>query len=64
VYAASKHTIIGLTKVAALEVATVGIRVNAVFPAVTYPEMLERVQFESGLSPEDSAAGHPTRLAE
>lgn len=59
VYAASKHAIIGLTKAAALEVATSGIRVNAVLPAVTYTEMSERVRVEAGLSPEESGAGHP-----
>jgi NAD(P)-dependent dehydrogenase (short-subunit alcohol dehydrogenase family) len=58
-YVASKHAVLGLTRAAALEVARSGIRVNAVLPAVTFTEMSERVRLEAGLSPEDSAAGHP-----
>lgn len=42
VYVASKHAVIGLTKVAALEYAKEGIRVNAVNPAATQSEMLDR----------------------
>ena len=42
VYAASKHAIEGLTKSAALEVATCGVRVNAVAPGPVATEMLER----------------------
>lgn len=59
VYAASKHAVLGLTKAAALEVAHAGIRVNAVLPAVTLTEMSEKVRLQAGLSPEESAAGHP-----
>lgn len=50
-YTASKHAVIGMTKVAALELAPLGIRVNAVCPAPTATEMmfnLERTQ-----SPDD-----------
>ena len=46
-YTASKHAVIGMTKVAALELAPHGIRVNAVCPAPTATEMmfsLERTQ--------------------
>lgn len=42
VYVASKHAVIGLTKVAALEYAKEGIRVNAVNPAATQSDMLDR----------------------
>jgi NAD(P)-dependent dehydrogenase (short-subunit alcohol dehydrogenase family) len=42
VYSASKHAVLGLTKSAALEVARNGIRVNAVSPAATETEMLDR----------------------
>ena len=42
-YIATKHAVEGLTKSVALEVATMGIRVNAVAPAATDTEMIARV---------------------
>jgi len=42
VYTASKHAIEGLTKTAALEGASAGVRVNAVAPGPVQTEMLER----------------------
>ena len=59
VYFASKHAVIGLTKVAALEVAQQGIRVNAVAPAVIQTDMADR--FFGGRAEEldDIVAMHP-----
>jgi NAD(P)-dependent dehydrogenase (short-subunit alcohol dehydrogenase family) len=42
-YAASKHAVEGLTKSAALEAATFGVRVNAVAPGPTETAMLDRL---------------------
>ena len=59
-YVASKHGLIGLTRTAALEYATQGIRINSVSPGVIDTPMMERF---TGGDPE-ALAGIETMLAE
>lgn len=43
-YSASKHAVVGLTRTSALEVASAGIRVNAVCPTGVQGRMIESIQ--------------------
>ncbi len=53
-YTASKHAVVGMTKLAAVELARAGIRVNAVCPAPTSTEMV--FSMERSVSPDDPEA--------
>lgn len=53
-YTASKHAVVGMTKLAAVELASSGIRVNAVCPAPTATEMV--FSMERSVSPESPDA--------
>ena len=55
-YVASKHAVIGMTKSAALELAGVGVRVNAVCPSPVETDMIQRLA--STLSPDDPELVH------
>jgi len=61
-YVSTKHAVIGLTKVAALETAKQGIRINSVSPAGVETEMLQRFIGETSAETEQRkhfAAMHP-----
>lgn len=58
-YAASKHAVVGITKTAALEMATRGIRVNCVCPGVIETPMVERLRGETGLDTSSLIAMQP-----
>jgi NAD(P)-dependent dehydrogenase (short-subunit alcohol dehydrogenase family) len=60
IYMASKHAVIGLTKVAAIEYSAQGVRINAVNPAVIDTEMVDRLAAAMNLKKNDDLAPlHP-----
>jgi NAD(P)-dependent dehydrogenase (short-subunit alcohol dehydrogenase family) len=59
IYMASKHAVIGLTKVAALEYSAQGIRINAVNPAVIDTEMVDRLADALSMKKDDLVTFHP-----
>jgi len=56
-YSAGKHAVIGLTRSAALETASLGIRINAVCPGPTRTQQFEDIvgQIMQGTSVDDAA---------
>jgi len=58
-YAASKFGVVGITKAAALEYASRGIRVNCVCPAVIQTDMAEKIFHQTEESRLTTAAAHP-----
>jgi len=54
-YTAAKHGVVGLTKVASVQLAPRGIRVNAVCPGATMTPMMEQAMARRGVTEEQQA---------
>ena len=61
-YVASKHGVLGLTKVASSDVARLGIRVNAVCPGPVETRMMRSI--EAQRNPADPQAAHDMTAAD
>jgi len=60
-YGASKHAVVGMTKTAAIELAPMNIRVNAVCPSPVETRMMRSL--EAGMNPDDPEAVHALMAA-
>jgi len=60
-YVAAKHGVIGLTRAAALEYATRGVRINALCPGVVRTAMLDDAIRRGILTEEEAGAATPVR---
>jgi NAD(P)-dependent dehydrogenase (short-subunit alcohol dehydrogenase family) len=60
-YCASKHAVVGLTKAAAVEYATQGVRVNAIAPGAIKTDILQNAIDSGTYSEESIAAIHPMK---
>jgi 3alpha(or 20beta)-hydroxysteroid dehydrogenase len=58
-YVASKHAVQGITRVAALEVADKGIRVNSINPGPIRSRMIDSLDSRSGVTEAEGAAAIP-----
>lgn len=61
-YNASKHAVIGMTKVGAVELAEVGIRVNAICPAMTDTAMMQSLEIGKNAAQVAAIRGHFTGM--